>query len=71
MTEYIRDRKIETAKNMLKYSEYRPSQIAAILAFPNQSYFIDIFGKAVGMTPKKYQDKYFREIGIKADYGNE
>jgi YesN/AraC family two-component response regulator len=66
VTEYIQIKKIETAKNMLKYSNYLPSQIATILAFPNQSYFIEVFKKKVGMTPKKYQNMCFREIGIAA-----
>ncbi len=66
LTEYIQTRKIETAKNMLKYSEYIPPQIAAILAFPNQSYFIEVFRKRAGMTPKKYQDKHSKETGINA-----
>lgn len=64
VTDYIQNKKIETAKNMLKYSKYRNSQIATILAFPNQSYFVEVFRKKVGMTPKKYQDMYFRKIGI-------
>jgi len=64
VTEYIQTRKIETAKNMLKYSMFLPSQIAAVLAFPSQSYFIQIFKKWVGMTPKKYQDMSFRKTGI-------
>ncbi len=64
VTEYIQIKKIETAKNMLKYSKYNPSQIATILAFPNQSYFIEVFKKRAGMTPKKYQNMCFREIGI-------
>ncbi|HEX2945194.1 MAG TPA: AraC family transcriptional regulator [Clostridia bacterium] len=64
VTEYIQIKKIETAKNMLKYSDYLPSQIATILAFPNQSYFIEVFKKRVGMTPKRYQNMCFREIGI-------
>lgn len=67
VTEYIQNKKIETAKNMLKYSRYLPSQIALILAFPNQSYFVDVFKKKVGMTPKKYQDMFFREIGISTE----
>lgn len=58
---YIQERKIETAQNMLKYSEYSPAQIASILAFPTQSYFIEVFKKRIGMTPKKYQDLCFRE----------
>lgn len=58
---YIQQRKIETAQNMLKYSDYSPAQIASILAFSTQSYFIEVFKKRVGMTPKKYRDLCFRE----------
>jgi YesN/AraC family two-component response regulator len=61
---YIQKRKIETAQNMLKYSDYTPAQIASILAFPTQSYFIEVFKKRVGMTPKKYQELCFRETEI-------
>jgi YesN/AraC family two-component response regulator len=61
---YIQKRKIETAQNMLKYSDYSPAQIASILAFPTQSYFIEVFRKRVGMTPKKYQEHCFRETEI-------
>lgn len=56
VTEYIQNKKIETAKNMLKYSDHLPPQIATILAFPSQSYFIEVFKKRVGVTPKKYQN---------------
>jgi YesN/AraC family two-component response regulator len=61
---YIQKRKVETAQNMLKYSDYSPAQIASILAFPTQSYFIEVFKKRVGMTPKKYQEFCFRETEI-------
>lgn len=61
---YIQQRKIETAQNMLKYSDYSLAQIASILAFPTQSYFIEVFKKRVGITPKKYQGLSFREIEI-------
>jgi len=64
---YIQKRKIETAQNMLKYSDYSPAQIASILAFPTQSYFIEVFKKRIGMTPKKYQERYFRETEISRD----
>jgi YesN/AraC family two-component response regulator len=67
VTEYIQIRKIETAKNMLKYSNYRLSQIATILAFPSQSYFIEVFQKRTGMTPKKYQNICFREAGMNTE----
>ena len=61
---YIQDKKIETACNMLTYSEYSPSQIASILAFPSQSYFTEIFRKKTGLTPKKYQTLHFRDTQI-------
>lgn len=67
LTAYIQRQKIETAKNMLKYSDYIPSQIASLLAFPNQSYFVNVFKKTVGMTPRKYQNRYFREVGISTE----
>ncbi len=62
LTEYIQNKKIEAAENMLKYSEYLPSEISNILAFPNQSYFIDVFKKKTGLTPKKYAARYFQKI---------
>jgi AraC-like DNA-binding protein len=67
ISEYIQARKIDTAKNMLVYSDYSPSQIASILAFPSQSYFTEVFRKRTGMTPLRYRAHYFRktEIGQK------
>ncbi len=55
ISEYIRKQKIDTAKNMLLYSDYKPGQIAQILAFPSQSYFTEIFKKYTGLTPNAYK----------------
>lgn len=60
ISEYIRIQKLETAKKMLVYSDYRPAQIASILAFPSQSYFTEIFRKYTGLTPSKYQKENYR-----------
>lgn len=54
VSEYIRKQKIDTAKNMLVYSDYKPGQIAQILAFPSQSYFTEIFKEYTGITPSEY-----------------
>ena len=62
---YIHNKKIETAQNMLVYSDYTLSQISSILAFPSQSYFTEIFHKRTGMTPTKYRALYFRSTEIK------
>lgn len=67
VSQYIRNKKIETARNMLIYSDYSPSQISSVLAFPNQSYFTEIFHKETGMTPSKYRNLNFRNTEI----GNE
>lgn len=64
ISSYIQSKKIETAKNMLIYSDYALSQIASILAFPSQSYFTEIFRKNTGMTPSRYRTLYFRNTEI-------
>lgn len=62
VTDYIQSVKIETASNMLIYSEHTPAQIAAFLAFPSQSYFTEVFRKRTGMTPKQYQSANLRKM---------
>ena len=64
ISNYIRDKKIETAKNMLLYSDFSPSEIASILAFPSQSYFTEVFRKTTGVTPRKYQESFLRTTAL-------
>lgn len=64
ISEYIQARKIETAQNMLVYSDYTPAQIAVTLAFPSQSYFTEVFKKRTGFTPTKYRALHFRSTEI-------
>lgn len=66
---YIRKQKLETAQNMLMYSDYGSAMIASILAFPSQSYFSEIFRKETGMTPGAFRARFFRktEIGLPID----
>lgn len=64
INEYIRTRKIDTAINLLIYSDYGSAQIASILAFPSQSYFSEIFRKSTGISPLLYRKTHFRETGI-------
>ena len=56
---YIRDRKIDMAKNLLRFSDASMIDIANRLAFSSQSHFIQQFREVVGMTPKKYRDEYY------------
>lgn len=60
ISDYIRQKKIEKAQNLLKYSDFTLIEIANYLAFSSQSHFIQIFKKIVGLTPKKYRDRYYR-----------
>lgn len=58
LSEYINIKKIESASSMLQFSKYTDLEISSMLAFSSQSYFIKIFRKYTGMTPKEYKSRY-------------
>ena len=58
---YIAVKRVETAQNMLKYSDYPPADIGNYLAFTSHSHFISVFRKYTGMTPGEYRKKYYRD----------
>ncbi len=62
ISEYILNKKIDTAQNMLAYSDYSISQISSTLAFNSQSHFTEVFKKRTGLTPSKYRSLYFRSM---------
>ncbi len=62
VSEYIRQKKVEEAQNLLQHTEYKIVDIANYLAFSSQSYFIQAFLKETGLTPKRYRDIYYRTI---------
>lgn len=62
VSDYIREKKIEKAQNLLKYCDYSLIEIANYLSFSSQSHFIQAFKKHVGMTPKKYRDIHHNNI---------
>lgn len=64
ITDYILTKRMEAAKNMLKFSEYSYVEVASILAFSSQSHFIRTFKKFSGYTPKEYRNRFF---GIRED----
>ena len=59
VSEYIRQRKIDMAKNLLRFSSYDFADIAAMLSYSSQSHFIQHFRSRVGMTPKAYRDQNY------------
>ncbi|MBQ7158293.1 MAG: helix-turn-helix transcriptional regulator [Treponema sp.] len=60
IAQYIQQKRIDTAKNLLIFTDYTISDIANYLQFSTESYFISVFGKLCGLTPKKYREMNFR-----------
>ena len=57
---YIMDKRVESAENMLKFSDYTPVDIGNYLNFSSHSHFIMVFKKHTGLTPREYREKFFR-----------
>ncbi len=55
ITDYIRDMKLETAANMLQYSDWSVADISAILAFSSRSYFTQLFHHKYEVSPGEYR----------------
>ena len=49
------------AKNLLEHSDYSLGEISTYLNFSSQSYFISIFKRYTGITPRQYR-KMHRQI---------
>lgn len=52
---YIMEERIETAKNLLRYSDLPYADISATLSFSSQSHFIRLFKQYTGMTPAQFR----------------
>ena len=59
LKQFIAEAKIDTAQNLLKYSDLSYLQISASLGFSSQSAFISVFKKITGMTPKVYREHFY------------
>ena len=55
LSSYLLRRRLEAAKNMLRYSDQKIAEIAEILAFSNASHFHRAFKKETGQTPRQYR----------------
>ena len=62
ITIYIREKRLDTAKNMLVHSDYPMAMISEVLSFASQSHFIKQFKEYKGMTPMQYRKYYAREL---------
>ncbi len=54
---YIKQRKIETAKHLLKNTSLSAVEVSERLSFSSPSYFGSVFRQCTGMTPNEYQNK--------------
>lgn len=55
IADYIRRKRLETAKNMLLSSDYCCSEIANTLCFSSQSHFCKLFREYYGISPKAFK----------------
>lgn len=59
--DYLTDRKMEIAKEMLSDNEIAIKNISIELSYRETTYFSKVFRKNVGMTPSKYREKAIKE----------
>ena len=60
IAQYIQKKRVDAAKNLLLFTEYSISDISNYLQFSTESYFISVFRKYCGVTPKKFREVHFR-----------
>lgn len=58
LTDFIMEKRIQAAENMLLFSDYSPLDIGNYLNFSSHSHFISAFRKHTGMTPRQYRERY-------------
>lgn len=61
VSEYVMKKRIESAQNMLRFSNHSCLDISNYLCFSSESHFIHSFKKITGCTPKQYREKNFRK----------
>ncbi|MCH5325146.1 MAG: AraC family transcriptional regulator [Eubacterium sp.] len=60
LSQYISQKRVEAAENLLKYSDFSCVEISDYLCFSSESYFIQVFKAYTKMTPREYRSRYFR-----------
>ena len=57
LKQFVKEARVDTAQNLLRYSDLKYLEIATSLGFSTQSVFIAVFKEIVGVTPKEYKEK--------------
>ena len=53
--QYINEMRLKKAMALLERNEYTVTEVAEAVGFRDYNHFITVFGKAVGMSPRKYR----------------
>ncbi|MFJ7368893.1 AraC family transcriptional regulator [Lysinibacillus sp. NPDC098008] len=61
VSEYIQQQRIDEAKKLLTFTNYPILDIGSLLNFTDQSYFIKVFKKFTGITPKQFRNKHLHK----------
>lgn len=60
VSEYIRAKRVETARTLLQYTEFSCLEIAEYLCFSSDSHFSRVFKAYTGQTPTEYRNAHFQ-----------
>lgn len=61
LAEYIRRKRIETAKTLLQFTDFSCIDIAEYLCFSSDSHFSNVFSKYAGISPTEYRRQNYRK----------
>ena len=61
VSEYVRRKRVETAKALLEYTDFSCLDIAEYLCFSSDSHFSQLFRKYTGQTPTAYRKTHYRK----------
>lgn len=61
LRDYVLEQRINTAKEMLRHTDYPISAIANYLCFSSHSHFSAVFKQRIGMTPREYREEFYSE----------
>ena len=56
---FVKEARVDTAQNLLRYSDLSYLVISTSLGFSTQSVFIAVFKEITGITPKVYRETYY------------
>ena len=60
VSEYIRRKRVDTARTLLQYTEFTCLEIAEYLCFASDSHFSRVFRAYTGQSPREYRQQTFQ-----------